>query len=62
MLQYSQAVGFPYALTFASHFLQIEEVLDLLKIIKKNLEKDKFLINLFSIFSLRSHLIRALKL
>lgn len=35
MLQYSQAVGFPYALTLASHFLQIEEVLDLLKIIKK---------------------------
>lgn len=31
MLQYSQAVGFPYALTFASHLLQIDEVLDLLQ-------------------------------
>lgn len=31
MLQYSQAVGFPYALTLASHFLQIDEVFDLLQ-------------------------------
>lgn len=32
MLQYSQAVGFPYAFTFASHFLQIDEVFDLLQV------------------------------
>lgn len=30
VLQYSHAVGFPYNLTFASHFLQIDDVFDLL--------------------------------
>lgn len=32
MLQYSQAVGFPYAFTLASHFLHIDEVFDLLQV------------------------------
>lgn len=31
ILQYSHAVGLPYALTLASHFLQIDDVLDLLE-------------------------------
>lgn len=30
MLQYSHAVGFPYAFTLASHFLQMDDVFDLL--------------------------------
>lgn len=31
ILQYSQAVGFPYDLTLASHFLHIDDVFDLLQ-------------------------------